>query len=262
MSDDELDAILGRMPVAQMERTHVDDGRLLAWRAGELPGEDAEAVERHLVDCAECRALLAAYAEPVPPVLERWAEEAIPSPGRSGLARALQQPAGRRRWVGAGVGGSVLAAAAALVLVVGRGAEPVPDGYALDPLAGRVAETRAAPADPAELPTYAPGTVVRTVIRPERPVPPDQVPRLTVVVERGGRRRVVTPDRLEATEAGAIRVEVRAERLFERPGLSILHFVLHPAGTRVDAGRDPSGLDFAQTLTTEARLVALPEEHR
>ena len=39
---------------------HVDEGQLHAYLDGELtePGEDPRGVERHLAECAECRALL------------------------------------------------------------------------------------------------------------------------------------------------------------------------------------------------------------
>lgn len=37
---------------------HVDEGRLHAWLDGELPADEARALERHLDECAACRALV------------------------------------------------------------------------------------------------------------------------------------------------------------------------------------------------------------
>jgi anti-sigma factor RsiW len=38
-------------------------GRLIAWMDGELPGEEAAEVERHMPQCAECQRNVNAYAE-------------------------------------------------------------------------------------------------------------------------------------------------------------------------------------------------------
>jgi hypothetical protein len=57
----------------------IDAERLAAWSAGSLLRDDAAMVERHLADCVECQAMLAAFveSEPVPtaaaaPFWQRW----------------------------------------------------------------------------------------------------------------------------------------------------------------------------------------------
>ncbi|MCC7044540.1 MAG: hypothetical protein IT183_11800 [Acidobacteria bacterium] len=57
----------------------VDAEQLAAWSAGSLRREDAAMVERHLADCTDCQAMLAAFveSEPVPtvatvPFWQRW----------------------------------------------------------------------------------------------------------------------------------------------------------------------------------------------
>jgi hypothetical protein len=104
--------------------------RPLAWEtlvacwAGDLPPEEEEAVELHLMGCESCTAasqrvgatIEAIRAQPAAPALRVLPGERRDAP------RAPPRPASRGRWfLGAG-GAAVIAAAAALFLLLPRGA--------------------------------------------------------------------------------------------------------------------------------------------
>jgi anti-sigma factor RsiW len=77
-------------------------GRLIAWMDGELPGEEAAKVERHVQQCAECRRSVNAYEEVGGAFVACYKAAMIAQPRRTTF-----------RWA---VGG--LAAAAAIVAAV------------------------------------------------------------------------------------------------------------------------------------------------
>ena len=121
--------------------------RVQAYFDAELDASGAAAVERHLLSCAECRALLADLAE-LRSTLRRDCAPAAPAALRAALNRALDAeetriqrvraaaPAPWRTrsfWLGAGSGiaGSALAAALLFVLL-----SPLIGGALLDELAG------------------------------------------------------------------------------------------------------------------------------
>jgi anti-sigma factor RsiW len=125
--------------------TCADTLRVQAYFDAELDAAEAAAVERHLLGCAECRALLSDLAE-LRSTLRRDCAPSAPASLRSALSRALDaeeariqrtRPAApwrtRSFWLGAGSGiaGSALAAALVLVLV-----SPLLGAALLDDLAG------------------------------------------------------------------------------------------------------------------------------
>src|SRR5687768_12973146 len=81
MKDDQLDAIVARVPQPSGGGDCMDDGILQHYRGGSLEPARALEVERHLAQCTDCRALLAALAEPVSPALERWAVSSLKKRG-------------------------------------------------------------------------------------------------------------------------------------------------------------------------------------
>jgi hypothetical protein len=67
----------------------MDHGRLLAFRAGNLAPADADAVERHLIECAYCRAFLHVLTEPEDPERLARLERLDPDRGRRRLRGLL-----------------------------------------------------------------------------------------------------------------------------------------------------------------------------
>lgn len=117
---------------------HIDDGILMAWRAGQVDDTTRAAVDAHLAACPPCRALLVELAEPVPESLLEAAE----TRGRALLPRVAPSPPRRRVvWVA-----PLLAAAAALVWVLLRPAPPAEHptvgGWSLTALEGGLAAAR------------------------------------------------------------------------------------------------------------------------
>jgi anti-sigma factor RsiW len=120
--------------------------RVQAYFDAELDASGAAAVERHLLSCAECRALLADLAE-LRNTLRRDCAPAAPLPLRAALSRALDAEEARSRgaraplpspwrtrsfWLGAGSGiGGALAAGLLFVLLA-----PLAGTALLDDLVG------------------------------------------------------------------------------------------------------------------------------
>src|SRR5688500_4082368 len=101
-----IDRVLAGLPPAAAGADHVDDGVLLALRAGSLDDAQVARVDAHLATCDECRAVLRALARAVPESAYTRAEQA--------LTRK------KNPWRYAVLAGTALAAAAALVLVLAR----------------------------------------------------------------------------------------------------------------------------------------------
>jgi anti-sigma factor RsiW len=118
--------------------------RVQAYFDAELDASGAADIERHLLECPECRALLADLAE-LRTTLRRDCAPAAPASLRAALSRALdaEEPRGRRPrppspwrtrsfWLGAGSGiAGALAAALLFVLLT-----PLLGGALLDDLVG------------------------------------------------------------------------------------------------------------------------------
>src|SRR5688572_7504581 len=67
VNDGELDRRLEDAMHEELEREgeHIDDANLIAYRGGTLEGPLADAADRHLSSCADCRLLLEALRTPV-----------------------------------------------------------------------------------------------------------------------------------------------------------------------------------------------------
>jgi len=69
--DQSVERLLRRVmsdDVTPLQGTCVDGETLAAWSEGSLRGAEASAVERHVADCARCRALMASFVRTTPPV--------------------------------------------------------------------------------------------------------------------------------------------------------------------------------------------------
>jgi hypothetical protein len=69
--DQSVERLLPRLmsdDVTRLQGTCVDSEKLAAWSEGFLRGAEASAVERHVADCARCRALMASIVRTTPPV--------------------------------------------------------------------------------------------------------------------------------------------------------------------------------------------------
>lgn len=153
----------------------VDDGALMALRAGALGEAEAAALAGRLAADPEARALLIAQAE----TARRSESEAL------SVARVLS----RRRRPGALLVavGAVVALAAAVALFVARPAEP---RFTLDGPFGGVADSRGEADGPTT--TFVPGNVLRLFVRPAAPL--DRPPACRGVVTGADGARRAVPD--------------------------------------------------------------------
>lgn len=226
--DEQVDRMLAALPGRPAVGACVEVEVLVRYRAQALTEVEEEGVERHLVDCAECRVQLAALAEPVD---ELAVQRAV---GVMEASRAGAQP-GRRwlRW-----GGVAAAAAAVLGVWLVRAQTPpsevVAMGYVLEGFQG-VAQQKGADAPSA---VFRPDTGVSWVLRPEQSV--DALPTLRVLVSRRGGPVEQVPS-MAATGAvdeapmllvqrgaqGAFRLRGRADQVFRgEPGEYVVSFVV------------------------------------
>lgn len=247
MSDDELDALLKKRPAedARDGSAHVDDGHLLAYRAGTLDSEQTAEVERHLSSCSACRKLLTLLVEPVPVEFATWASDAWPQPTPAASVVRLST----WRKAGFGVGG-LAAAAAVLLLALPKPPDLDTARYVLEPLRGGRARTRAVATSTA-IPEYGPGSLVRAVLRPTRPLEDDAVPELSITVSREGAAPVpVHPFRVERHPSGTMSIEIEADKVRQGPGV---HELLFRIGSRDGMSANP-----APTLKASLRFDAFP----
>ena len=129
-TDDELDRLLKAVPQAPThDSSPLDEGRLLAWRAGRLSDADAEQVERRLANDAEARALLRELSLGSTP---GEVDEVMGAVRPRAKVLPFRRPA-------ALVAGALTALAAALALFVTRA--PSLPAYQLE-VEGGVADTR------------------------------------------------------------------------------------------------------------------------
>lgn len=203
------DDLLRRLPAPTPEDEHVDDGRLVAWRAGHLAEAETAQVDGHLARCADCRDLAAALADPVPATALDRARRAGPKPRRwpgALLDRARGADRSARRWPLVVTTAASLAAAAALVLwLVPR--EPAP-GWRLEGPLGGLAAARG---DGPTTSVFVPDSQVRLILRPEGAPSPGEVA-LFGEGPDGRLRRVFAT--LTAGPGGALRVEASGRALF------------------------------------------------
>ena len=107
---------------------HVDEGRLHAWLDGELPpagSEGARALERHLDECAACRARAAEerrIRDDASSILRRADPVEQPAPGVIPFPAPAPARRTARPWVALGWAASVL-----IALGIGWMARPEPD---------------------------------------------------------------------------------------------------------------------------------------
>lgn len=260
--DEQVDRMLAALPERPAVGACVEVEVLVRYRAQALTEVEEEGVERHLVDCAECRVQLAALAEPVDELAARRAvqlmeasREASPEASRdpSSAVSRVEAWSGRRwlRW-----GGAVAAAVLGVVLARGLShpSEVVAMGYVLEGYQGVATEKGVGEAPSV---VFRPDTGVSWVLRPERDVsvaptlrllvskpggPVEQVPSMAVggavdeapmlVVQRGAQ--------------GAFRLRGRADQVFRgEPGDYVVSFVVVSPDQRCEP-MDGKSLDEAR----------------
>lgn len=218
----EIDALVAR---ALMGEPHdgacIDDGVLIAYRAGGLSEDRARGVEQHLVGCGECRVLLTELGRPVPAKMEQWAQGAVTASTRRGF---LLNRAG------------LLAMAATALLATSFGLSliraAVPE-YEAEVLGAVRYERGAAVSEGGERSaarTFAPDSQIRLVLRPSSlsPCTPDLA--LTVSVEgEDGVLRPAPAGKITQGDGGTFRFEATARDLLgARPGLHRIHLEVRP----------------------------------
>lgn len=197
------DSLLRQVPEPHRDPESLDDGLLLAYRAGRLSPEAAAEVEALLARNPEARALLRELTQPVEP----------------GLAERVERASrGRPRWW---IPAAMAAAAAAAFLIVAQDA-PLPP-YEME-ARGFVASSRglAAPSNVLE-----PDSRLSVTLRPEQA--PEKAPALGVfVAPDGGLLERARAGRI-TSRSGVFRFEVEAAALFPKPGRYLVVLVLAPS---------------------------------
>lgn len=216
-----LDALLKRLPpgVGSEGAEHPDLGVLVAYRLNKLADQEQEALERHLVDCGECRRSLVDLSTPV--------SEAVRAAVRGQMESAARRPPRLAVWAAAAAG---LAAGIAMFFVPSQAgsvshALEGPEGLA--PLRGEGSPTA----------EFAAGTPLEFVLRPL--VEPSPAVSMSVFAGRTGEalRLAVGPDvrpdgvAVEASSSGAIRLRAPASTLLNLgPGAYQLLVILERSG--------------------------------
>jgi hypothetical protein len=244
--DEQVDRMLAALPERPAVGVCVEVEVLVRYRAQSLTEVEEEGVERHLVDCAECRVQLAALDEPVDELAARRAVQVIEA------ARAEARPASRwLRW-----GGAVAAAVLGVVLARGLShpSEVVAMGYVLEGFQGVATEKGASEAPSA---VFRPDTGVSWVLRPEHDV--RVVPTLRLLVSRPGGPVEQVPSMavggavdeapmlvVQRGAQGAFRLRGRAEQVFRgEPGDYVVSFVVVSPDQRCEP-MDGKSLDEAR----------------
>ncbi|MEQ8277056.1 MAG: zf-HC2 domain-containing protein [Deltaproteobacteria bacterium] len=194
MNDERLDSLLAQGPEPGPEGTHVDDGKLVAFREGRLGADEINDVEAHLSACRDCRELLEELAVDVEPELFDRARAAARRNRRSGRALVV---------------GLALAAATLAAFFLPRNG-PLPPYAVEGPMGGLTTVRGTSPGGE----VFVPASRVKILLRPERPTRP---PRLTVfVVDLDGTDVRAPEGVVTAGEQGGFRVEFTARDLFKR----------------------------------------------
>lgn len=218
-----------------------DIAEIMAWQAGELSDEAAEALERRLSEDDEARAIATELSAPVPPFLAAWARR--------------QLPGQRSRWARRAAPVLIALAAAALFFVL----RPVEPGPGVAPDYGIVAvrgthqvvrgdgpapETRAIDAEGVLTVALAPATALDSA-----------PPSARAFVVRDGALVAAPADALTAGEGGALRFKASARELFgEVYGPRAVLFAVGADGERLDrlAGQPEAE---ARSLATGVRWL-------
>jgi hypothetical protein len=251
-NDERREALLRRLPSAAPslpdDDEHVDDGVLVAWRAGRLDEPQTASVDRHLSDCRPCRALALELSVPVPDSLVRTAVEL-------GTARSRPRPTFAPY---AAVAGLLAAAALAVVFLTrppSEGQGPVQGWQVRGPLGG-LADARSADDDRVTH-QFAPGAILRVLVEPGPNATRDAEVE-PYVVDGEGRLRAATGLRLERGPTGIVRLSGTVSEVFSgRIGSARLAVVLRPRG---GPGLSERSLEQARSNTTEAQWFVLDLE--
>lgn len=247
---DPIDALIaGGAPTGdevQAQADPLDPGQLMAWRAGVLPADEAEAVEARLAADPDARATLADLSEPVPDALKARMREVLPT-----RRRALA-------WA------SVLAAAASIVFGVwlARPGPTSPDYELAGPFGG-VAPTRSAEARDTY---FLPHSRVEIVVRPKARLS-EMPPAARVFVSMpGAALRSLPAASMSRAESGAFVVSGTARALLgDAPGTYQIHVALAGDAGALDTlpGRDitnvPQNIQIL-SATLAYRMAPEPEE--
>jgi hypothetical protein len=251
-NDERREALLRRLPSATAEPLdddeHVDDGVLVAWRAGRLDEPQTASVDRHLADCRPCRALALELSVPVPESLARTAVEL-------GTARSRPRPTFAPY---AAVAGLLAAAALAVVFLTrpaNEGQGPVQGWQVRGPLGG-LADARSTDDDRVTH-QFAPGATLRVLVEPGPNATRDaEVEPYTV--DADGLLRAAPGLRLERGPTGIVRLSGTISEVFGgRTGSVKLAVVLRPRGGPALSERP---LEQARSNTTEAQWFVLDLE--
>lgn len=245
--EEEMAKMLREIPDGTPDSDHVDDGLLIAYVRGTIDEARREDIDRHLTSCADCRALVADYGDPISPETKAWAKEKLAT-------------GHRRRWpVATGV---AVAAAVLLFAFLPRpktDTDRVPE-YEIAAMLGGVAKMRG-PAVGGGV--FVPTSRVRWILRPTGAKMPDA--HLRVFVARGDRIVEVATPAYDRGASGTIRFESNAEDLLGREfGARIVHFAVV---SKIDDGplfagaRDALELGPHRWLTSRVEYRAqIPKE--
>lgn len=229
----------------------IDPARLLAWRAGALPPEEAERIEAALADDPEARALLRELAEPTPAFLQQWAiRESRRAMGRTAT-----------RWVAPIAGLALAAAVVVFALLPGR---IEPPAYRIDAVRGMHAPIRGAEGPAPDRAVVDPESVLVLALAPDAPRA-TAPPALAFAQSPDGRLRAVDASALSAGEGGALRFEAPVVDLFGRSfGARTLWIALGGEGVTVDALRalDGAPLHDAREAVGGVRWLAVELMYR
>ena len=219
LTDEQLDAELGRLPIPDGERPF-DDGLLHRYRRGELDEPGVARVEETLLSNRHARSVLGAAAEPV-------------DPARYGRLEELVVPPGEDRTVATRVG-LVMVAIALAASVVAWVMRPATPDFAprmeIARMAGHVQAVRAGDDSVPEKPRFVRDARVKLVLSPHS----DNIGGMPDVaayrIDRDQNMALVDA-RITPGETG-IRLEGRAGDLFgEETGPAKLHLVFWQKGS-------------------------------
>jgi hypothetical protein len=251
-NDERREALLRRLPSPTAgpldDDEHVDDGVLVAWRAGRLDEPQTASVDRHLADCRPCRALALELSVPVPESLARTAVEL-------GTARSRPRPTFAPY---AAVAGLLAVAALAVVFLTrppSEGQGPVQGWQVRGPLGG-LADARSTDDDRVTH-QFAPGATLRVLVEPG-PGATEDAQIEPYSVDADGRLGATPGLRVERGPTGIVRLSGLVSEIFGgRTGPVRLAVVLRPPG---GPGLNERPLEQARSNTTEAQWFVLDLE--
>lgn len=225
---------------SRSEEDHIDDGQLMAYRAGKTKAETTAAVENHLARCSECRSLLMALAEAGDQAELHWPEPHRPA----------------RRWVAevpvAAVLGICLSLGIPSVVTVtlnGTSYRPPTEGeLSLEPL-GAVATLRSGGGGPG-LPLFTAETRVSALLRAAQPRSTEGETISLFVESPGGELRRVLDAVQRPTKTGGYEISAPATGVFQDDGFYRLHFAVHAERNALE------NIANLSALRTQARVLS------